>query len=149
MSKYSKEILEEVVKNNVSIYGVMKELRGNVPISGSLHKYIKDQIVKFGIDTSHFTGRGSNRGENHVGGFKKLSWEQILVFHRSEDREDIHKLRRALLESGRLHICEVCGINTWHGKFLQLEIHHKNGDGRDNRPENLEFLCPNCHTMKT
>jgi Bacterial regulatory protein, arsR family/HNH endonuclease len=26
-------------------------------------------------------------------------------------------------------------------------LHHVNGEGRDNRIENLRFLCPNCHSQ--
>jgi 5-methylcytosine-specific restriction endonuclease McrA len=28
-----------------------------------------------------------------------------------------------------------------------MALHHINGDGRDNRLENLQFLCPNCHSQ--
>ena len=30
---------------------------------------------------------------------------------------------------------------------LNAQLHHKNGDGTDNRLENVEFLCPNCHSQ--
>jgi 5-methylcytosine-specific restriction endonuclease McrA len=43
--------------------------------------------------------------------------------------------------------CEHCGISDWQGAPLSLALHHVNGDGRDNRLENLQLLCPNCHSQ--
>lgn len=45
--------------------------------------------------------------------------------------------------------CEKCGwgkINKVTGK-TPLEIHHKDGDCTNNHIENLELLCPNCHSL--
>lgn len=45
--------------------------------------------------------------------------------------------------------CQKCGwgeINETTGK-IPLEIHHINGDCTDNREENLQLLCPNCHSL--
>jgi 5-methylcytosine-specific restriction endonuclease McrA len=43
--------------------------------------------------------------------------------------------------------CEECGLTEWRGKPLSMALHHINGDGNDNRLENLAILCPNCHTQ--
>lgn len=43
--------------------------------------------------------------------------------------------------------CEVCGIADWRGRALSMALHHISGDGRDNRLENLQILCPNCHAQ--
>ncbi len=43
--------------------------------------------------------------------------------------------------------CETCGIAEWRGRPLSLALHHVNGDGSDNRLENLQILCPNCHSQ--
>ncbi|MEU0598000.1 HNH endonuclease [Streptomyces sp. NPDC006393] len=42
----------------------------------------------------------------------------------------------------------MCGIGpSWNGKPLRLEVDHINGDWWDNRPVNLQLLCPNCHAV--
>ena len=35
----------------------------------------------------------------------------------------------------------------WLGKPLSMALHHVNGEGADNRLENLMMLCPNCHSQ--
>jgi hypothetical protein len=45
------------------------------------------------------------------------------------------------------HRCERCGIARWHKQPLSLCLHHINGDRHDNRLENLQLLCPNCHSQ--
>jgi DNA-binding transcriptional ArsR family regulator len=57
-------------------------------------------------------------------------------------------LKRRLVQAGLLlALCAQCGITTWRGRPLALELHHINGDGQDNRLENLTLLCPNCHSQ--
>jgi DNA-binding CsgD family transcriptional regulator len=43
--------------------------------------------------------------------------------------------------------CSTCGISSWQGRPLSLALHHVNGDRHDHRLENLELLCPNCHSQ--
>lgn len=43
--------------------------------------------------------------------------------------------------------CEGCGLTTWRDRPLSLALHHINGEGSDNRLENLSLLCPNCHSQ--
>lgn len=45
--------------------------------------------------------------------------------------------------------CEKCGwgeINTFTGKS-PLQIHHLDGNSENNTEENLQVLCPNCHSL--
>jgi DNA-binding CsgD family transcriptional regulator len=57
-------------------------------------------------------------------------------------------LKSRLLSQGlKENRCEQCGIAEWQGRPLSVALHHVNGDRLDNRLENLELLCPNCHSQ--
>ena len=43
--------------------------------------------------------------------------------------------------------CWQCGITTWNGKEIVLELEHINGNSSDNTEENVSLLCPNCHSQ--
>lgn len=36
---------------------------------------------------------------------------------------------------------------SWLGKPIMLHVNHKNGNWLDDRPEYIEFICPNCHSL--
>ena len=57
-------------------------------------------------------------------------------------------IKKYLLEQCN-HKCPKCGWGGVHpvtGK-VPLEVNHIDGDSKNNRPENLEILCPNCHSL--
>jgi|TARA_R110000868_G_C10779941_1_gene755426 predicted nucleic acid-binding Zn ribbon protein len=43
--------------------------------------------------------------------------------------------------------CSCCSIIEWNNKAIVLEIDHIDGNSENNRPENLRFICPNCHSQ--
>lgn len=146
-TKYPEDLLENIVKKSISIMEVLRHL--NLKPSGGNHSHIKNRIKSLGIDTSHFLGSRANSGPNHKGGPSKLKPEQILIYSRVGRRENIHKLRRALIEYGLKYKCFDCGItDIYNNKPITLEIHHVDEDFLNNRVENLKFLCPNCHSQQ-
>ena len=71
--------------------------------------------------------------------------DELLVRGRPTGRDHLKgRLFAASLKEKR---CERCGLTEWRGKPVGLQLHHKNGDGTDNRLPNLEILCPNCHAQ--
>jgi 5-methylcytosine-specific restriction endonuclease McrA len=54
---------------------------------------------------------------------------------------------RRLLIDKKGYKCESCKIESWLEKDITLEVHHIDGNASNNILENLEFLCPNCHSQ--
>lgn len=57
-------------------------------------------------------------------------------------------LRRYLLEKYNKK-CSICGWDQKHPitKVVPLEVNHIDGNADNNLEENLELLCPNCHSL--
>lgn len=55
-------------------------------------------------------------------------------------------VRRYLFEKFSSKCCS-CGIDNWQGKPITMDIEHKDGNSDNNNEENLELLCPNCHSQ--
>lgn len=61
--------------------------------------------------------------------------------------KDKVKSQRALkvrLIAARGKVCERCGYD----RYKILQVHHKNRDRNNNKLDNLELICPNCHCIE-
>lgn len=43
--------------------------------------------------------------------------------------------------------CAGCSNDTWRDAPITLELEHKDGNSDNNVEDNLELLCPNCHSQ--
>lgn len=59
-----------------------------------------------------------------------------------------YKLKIKLLRNGEKEPkCEKCNLVFWLGCPIPLELHHIDGNLKNNDLSNLQILCPNCHTF--
>lgn len=57
-------------------------------------------------------------------------------------------VKKRLISAGLLTLeCTRCKLKDWLGEPLSLELHHINGVKNDHHLENLQLLCPNCHSQ--
>lgn len=145
--KYTRDVLMAAVAQSYSVAEVCRRL--GVSDKGSMNTLMRRRIEDAGLDTTHFTGRGSNRGPKHCGGSEKLKSSEILIRSRLGPRKELaSRLRAALDDEGVPRVCALCRQGeTWRGEPLRLHIDHLNGDPLDNRKKNLRYLCPNCHSQ--
>lgn len=76
---------------------------------------------------------------------QKLPLDELLVAGTFRSRQNLRL--RLIREGVKEARCEACGLTRWRGQPAPLALHHINGDRLDNRLENLELLCMNCHGL--
>jgi hypothetical protein len=81
-----------------------------------------------------------------VGALRAIPLASILV---QNSTYPTSKLKHRLLQERVLeNRCNICGLfPTWNEKPLSLQLDHINGVSNDNRLENLQIVCPNCHSQ--
>lgn len=59
-----------------------------------------------------------------------------------------YKLKQKLIKLGiKENKCEICGCVDWQGKKLNMQLHHIDGNPHNHKLDNLQMLCPNCHSQ--
>jgi len=75
---------------------------------------------------------------------KETALQKYLA--KSFDELGMENKRRRVFEEQK-YCCNKCGISEWFTRPISLELEHKDGNNLNNIRENLEGLCPNCHSI--
>lgn len=132
VDKFTKDQLAEFVSESNSYKQVMLKL-GYKTDNGAAYKTVKSRIEKYGISTAHFgTAEKIERCPENV--FVENSTATQAVLRRWYVKGNYTEYK-----------CAICGLlPVWQGKELVLTLDHINGHNKDDRLENLRWVCPNC-----
>ena len=135
---YSDEKILETWNDTLSINQCLLLLGVN-PSGGAFYHY-KKRLEKLGVDMNY---DGKSLGGKNAGTLKNR--EALLKPRRLPRRT----LKKFLDDSNIIECCNKCKITDWNNCKLTLHIHHIDSNCKNNRLENLEYLCPNCHNIET
>ena len=144
LENFKREEIQTIVNESTSISEVLRKIgygRTGGWYNIEMSKYLKEN----GFNTSSILGRHIKRYDDT--GIPKKWLSEILT---KNSTGNSNSLKKRLIEYGvKEYRCEnpKCGISSWCGEDIVLQLHHINGDHYDNRLENLVLLCPNCHSQ--
>lgn len=136
---YSLDEFKTAVETSYSIAQTFVKL--GLPSNGTNYRVFRRLQLLHNVNTSHFTGQSHLKGKTH--NFNTRPLAEILVENSSYNTSS---LRKRLIRDGiKQHKCECCGLEDWLGEPIPLELDHIDGNHTNNKLENLQILCPNCH----
>ena len=139
------EEFAELVKKYLPISNSLNNLCTNLGLRGvdGYYKKINRIIKENNLSTEHFGTIKIGRQNRNV--YTAMSDDEFFVNGVSRHGDSI--IKRLVNGGYKDYKCENCGVSEWGGKPLRLQAHHINGDHYDNRLDNIQILCPNCHTQ--
>lgn len=145
---YTKEWLEQLCAESTSLAEVLRKAGRK---GGGAQATLKKKIIEFNIDTSHFTGQRWNQGktkaeDSRISSQEKYTLDEVFTLNSPVTQ----KVLRGYIERHKVlkYQCEICRCDGhWQNSIIALEIHHKDGNNKNNTIDNLTYLCPNCHAL--
>ena len=131
VDNFSNEELQNLINESSSFTELAKKI-GYHTKSGAIISLIKRELENRKIQVN-FQKRE----------IIKRTVDNIFILNSSADQKT---LRRWYLKGQYSEYkCSICGLEPfWNGKELTLTLDHINGNNKDDRLENLRWICPNC-----
>jgi len=132
IDKFSDKDFTDVIKSSCSIKEVLHKL-GYSENNYNMSKYINERMKSTNV--ALLKKNNSTRITDDVVYTKNSNYNSDLNL-------------RAKNDNFMKYECSSCGNDgKWCNKKLTLQIHHIDGDFKNNEKSNLTWLCPNCHTQ--
>jgi hypothetical protein len=137
----------ELAKHAQSFAQFTRMLKGRAAHAASYVTAIRSRAERLNVDISHFVYQSDKDAE---AGRPRRRLTSLLDSRSGGVRYSKAVLKRRMLEEGLLeNKCAGCGTGPeWQGQPMELALHCKNLDFRDQRLENLEILCWNCRFIR-
>lgn len=145
--KYTEDVLKPAVASCKSWAELLRYL--GLQDAGGNRSNLKRRVLQYGISTDHFLGQGHNKGKRSSK--RKHFTEYLVLLPEGSKKLQSDRLRRAMTEYGFIYQCvfDECPTRSgWINGALPYEIDHIDGNNLNNVPENLRFICANCHSQQ-
>lgn len=139
-----KEDIEQQIRNAIKQYPLSMR---QASIYAKMHfGTFKTRAEKLGIYKPNQSGKGVKRNPKR---YENLGIPLTEILRGEHPQYSTNHLKRRLLkEEIKKEQCELCGqLPTWNGKKLVLQLDHKDGNNKNHKLDNLQIVCPNCHTQ--
>ncbi len=134
---YTEENLIEFVKSSKSWAELLRQC-GYTNVGNN--KYIKKKLDEYKIDYTHI--------DNYVSTRLNIKYTIEELYCENSSHTSGTNLKKRIIKDFNFKLeCNECKLSEWRGKPITIEVDHINGIHNDNRIENLQFLCPNCHSQ--
>lgn len=132
--RFTKEEIEQFAKESTSYAQLANKVGYGHVNGGSAIRTVHDMVEELSIDTSHFKGQGWKRDN--------FDYSRFRYGNKIKSSEALYAI--AAIRGNK---CECCGLTEWRGQPIALEVHHIDGQDLNSDLNNLQLLCPNCHSL--
>ena len=124
---FSASEIQEAIKNGRTMGGAAKHLK---------------------VDVRTFKKEAEKHGLYEPSGQISRRFELKDILNGKQPQYPTSKILPRLVKEGyKKYQCECCGITEYNNKSISLELNHIDGNNGNHSLDNLEVLCPNCHSQ--